>query len=89
MVPGNIVVTEHDILSGKEATDPNPRNVQFFSHIVENQHEAFTEADNKCEFVTGLVDSLRSPDCRFLRKKADSKYVDIVNKKAIQKVKDA
>ena len=62
MVPGNIVVTEHDILSGKEATDPNPRNVQFFSHIVENQHEAFTEADcTKSEFVTA--------DSRFLRKK--------------------
>jgi len=52
----NIVVTKNDILSGNKKArnnDQNPGNVQFFSE----NHKAFTDAANKREFATGIVES--------------------------------
>jgi len=46
----------------------------------------FTDATNKSKFATGIVESLRSADTRFLTMNGDDKYyVDIGDETAIKK----
>ena len=58
----------------------NPGNVQFFSHILKENHKA----KNQREFATSIVESLRSadPSTRFLTMNDACKYVDIGDAKA-------
>jgi len=79
---------DHDILSGKNTHYPGNEKL---SHLVKENHKAYSNAENTIKFATGIVESLRSadPSSRFLTMNDADKYVDIVDAKAIKKVLEA
>ena len=78
-----VEITEHDILTGKEARDGNASNVETHSRILKENLKHFTETKNESKFVRNLVHTLRKAGSRFLRVNNNNVCTEIGDKKVV------